>query len=178
MKINEKVVEGLVSGVVGKFLKMNPRPHERCYWDRSRERLAEALRDLFNYRSEEHGKSNATRVGPLHCSRRIKLFPYSLQTSRESEIEIVIVEMNVEERSRDITKRNSDVIFVKEVQFAYYMENDLHIHRQKIYQQCHHGLHHEAPERADSRDVLTKHWEELPHEARIATGSIRRKQHY
>ena len=33
-------------------------------------------------------------------------------------------------------------------------------------------------ERADSRDVLVgKHWEELPHEARIATGSIRRKAH-
>lgn len=124
----------------------------------------------------------ATRGSPLALWQTNKVISLLSADFPELETEIVIVETTGDkDRETSLSELGGQGAFVKEVQLAVLEgKADFAIHSAKdLPAMSPDGLQLVAfPERADSRDVLVgKHWEELPHEACIATGSIRRKAH-
>ena len=124
----------------------------------------------------------ATRGSPLALWQTNKVISLLSAAFPELEIEIVIVETaGDKDRETSLSELGGQGVFVKEVQLAVLEgKADFSIHSAKdLPATSLDGLELIAfPERADPRDVLVgTRWEALPHEACIATGSIRRKAH-
>ena len=124
----------------------------------------------------------ATRGSPLALWQTKKSISLLAETFPELEIETVIVETTGDrDRQTPLSELGGQGVFVKEVQIAVIEGRaDFAVHSAKdLPPVSPDGLELVAfPERADPRDVLiANRWEELPSQACIATGSIRRQAH-
>lgn len=124
----------------------------------------------------------ATRGSPLALWQTKKSISLLVETFPEVEIETIIVETTGDrDHQTPLSELGGQGVFVKEVQMAVLEGRaDFAVHSAKDLPAISpDGLELIAfPKRADPRDVLIgNRWKELPTQACIATGSIRRQAH-